>query len=267
MRANSAGDLWFLVASKVQPERSAFVGFSKEGNLKTIIEIKDAVQSRGLAVTARGVATVVRRERQAFLREYGIAGSLLSERPIGCFSTTELLVIGGRLSTTCPDGTINIFGPEKLPTRRPSWARPGAIVAALSDTRLAIVDQGTAQVLLSDITKNVTRTIDVVAPEVQEALSYTASQAKAVTLPPDAPPPGQPVIAMDVAGDASGVYLLIWPYQKNVGPAVVKYAPDGALIGRFRCHVTKAASWHKIEVRDGFLIIGSTAGDVLRYKL
>ncbi|MCC6341749.1 MAG: hypothetical protein IT166_06100 [Bryobacterales bacterium] len=73
---------------------------------------------------------------------------------------------------------------------------------------------------------------------------------------------------MATARDAAGWYSLIWPYDRNVGPAVVKIGNDGRLPGRMRCWTRGAAasSFHRIAVQDGYLFLGSVRGEIFVFK-
>jgi len=171
----------------------------------------------------------------------------------------------------CPDGTISQFQKDGAIVPLASWARPGALNQVLPGNRLAIIDQSTLQIMVNDLAGNRISTPAVSIPEFNDALQKAAAVRKegAGRLPPGSPPLGKSLFAMASAVDASSWYVLVYPYNQNGGPAVVRFDLNGNVIGRYACHLPSpgVSSIHKIAVQNGDLILVSTAGTVIRYKL
>ncbi len=149
-----------------------------------------------------------------------------------------------------------------------SWIRPGTLAENLSTKQLAIIDRATGQVILNDVTRGTVAPAPSTAnvPEIQAALTFVEASAK--ELPPGSPPLGRQLIVMSSAHDDSGWYELIWPYNRRVGPSVVRLSNDGTVARRFRCVAPDASgSLHKIDVSNGYLVLASSKGEIYIFKL
>jgi hypothetical protein len=47
--------------------------------------------------------------------------------------------------------------------------------------------------------------------------------------------PSRPIVVRSVAKDATGWYVLVWPYNEKAGPAILKFDKSGNLLARYRC--------------------------------
>ncbi|MES1257659.1 MAG: hypothetical protein ABUS51_04480 [Acidobacteriota bacterium] len=133
---------------------------------------------------------------------------------------------------------------------------------------IAIVEQSTGQAIFNDIEKASVTTGNISSPELDEALGKVAANTAAVqrSAPLNAPPPGKPLVVVDTAVDATGWYVLIWPYHPSLGPAVAKFDTVGKLVDRVRLRASSAASTSFMQLEGtGTLVLASTAGDVLFY--
>ncbi len=266
MRATT-GALWFIAQTR---DGFAIISTDLTGRLKVNVALPIGSRAAGLAVTSRGIATIIQKGRQGILTEFDEKGSQTSQVNVSCYTSESLLTINGNPATVCPDGTINEFSPGRAPLRRSSWARPGALVESLSTKQLAIVDQATGQAVLNDLDHARILTVSTSIPEIDEALQYTRAAAQQFTKsqPIEAPPLGRQLIVMSTAHDNVAWYELVWPYNRRVGPSVVKISNTGQLLKRIRCRVPNATgSLHKIDVGSGYLILGSVAGEVFLFKL
>jgi hypothetical protein len=268
VRATDDG-VWFLVRSRSTPVQFAVVKVGYNGQAASSFRISDAVAVGGLAVTSRGVTTVIAKPKtQATLRQYDFSGRLSSEEPLPCGSMETLLVIGDKPATVCADGIVVEHEP-RAETRHSSWVRPGSAPEVLFGRRLAIVDKATAQIPFDDLDTSKISAISVNTPEIDNAVRYYAKVKDdySKVAAPGAPAMGGGLIAMDTAADNSNLYMLLYPYPR-LGPTVLKMDSNGQLLSRLRCRTpgSEVGGYHKIEAARGYLILVSSGGDVHFYK-
>ena len=271
MRSTPAGDMiWFLIQSKTDPASFGIVRTDPAGNVQQLVSLPRGHQAIGLAATRDGVATVLLKGGNAALTEYDLKGSVVLDVPVQCYAAEFLVAISGLPATICADGVIQRYSRSAPPTRTLSWARPGSQIAVLSDSKMAVIDRSSAQMLVNDTRTNDISVVANRGPEIDAALQSTNQiRQDAAKLPPASPPLGKPIVVMDTASDASGWYVLVYPYHPNSGPAITKFNNAGQLESRIRCQgpFVESSSLHQIEVQGGDLLLCSVAGTVYRYKL
>ncbi len=257
------GELWMLVQS--QTGEFTIIRTGPTGASQSQIGLPAGARASGLAATGAGVATVLFRDRKPTLAQFERGGRLASEIPLGCTMADALLSMEGSVGIVCPDGQIARYSPVAQIGSQNSWARPGSLSESLRENRVTVVDQVTGQVLLNDLASGGIATISVEAPEVLEARKKNDAVnagLKAGTLQ-------KQLMIMDTATDSVDLFLLVWPYQAQSGPSVVRLSGDGKLIARYKCSTPGGdrLTFHKIEVQNGFLLLGSVSGTVYRYKI
>lgn len=187
----------------------------------------------GLAATANGVATVLRSGKRRFVTVFDQQGEVAWESELQCYATNTLLTIRGNPVTPCGDGSLIEHPAKGVAVRRASWMRQGTLGEVLSSGKLAIIDQSTGVTLLNDLATNqITPIPTSEATELAEAIrevSEVYSKAEAAR-GPGSPQMGKPLVVMDTAQDASGWYVLVWPYHPSSGPAVMKFDNSGRLV-------------------------------------
>jgi hypothetical protein len=268
IRADST-TLWLLVYSKGSAAFSV-LRINLDGTLRTRIMLGPDVKAAAIAPTARGIAVAFSRKTGSYLQEYDRQGTPLPEIRVPCASMQQLLSINGNASTICLDGLLTQYPPSSNSIRYSSWARLGTRVEVLSNNQLAIVDRQTGQVLLNDLDSGHLSPVTTTVPEIDSALEEYASVAQQArqSLAAGAPPLGGSVVVMGTAHDQTGLYLLIYPYNDKLGPALVKLSNAGALAARYRCRLqSPKGSFQSIEIQDGVLVLGSSAGQMLLYRL
>jgi hypothetical protein len=269
IRATADG-VWALIDSKQQPNQSALVKVGFDGRLQRFIDLPGTPPNGAFVLSSRGPVVVIGIQGRGFLRQYDESGrsDVAADIAVPCFS--QLIAIAGQPATICQDGTVTVYGSGASPMRYSSWARPGTLVEAVAGKNLAIVDQVSGQRLLYDLETGRTTATGGTAPEIEEALRKTSEhdrRAMQQAASERGPAAGRSLVAMDSAVDESGWYLLIWPIPPNLGPGVVKFDSSGQLLARYRCRTPSGtAAWHRIDAANGYLIVASSAGKILRYR-
>lgn len=254
--------LWFLIQPKNASSNYQLAATDLEGSRQHLVDLGSRT-AMGLTTTANGVATAIRNDRWRLL-EFGNSGILLRQIGLPCYGSESLISVHGNPATICGNGTITEHRANTA-VRYPSWARPGAIAENLSDGLVAIIDQATGKTVLNDIASNGVVVAPGQASEIDRAAQQIAKVKQQLT---NVERPGSPVMVMDAAHDSSGWFVLIWPYNENFGPSVVKFNIAGAVQGQYRCRLPKppSGSVHRIEVLTGNrLVLGSVGGDVFEY--
>jgi hypothetical protein len=151
-----------------------------------------------------------------------------------------------------------------------SWIRPGTVAEALTDSGVVIVDRATAQVVRNDLKTNALAPLTAAVPEIEAARASYARQDREAerSLRPGDAPLGKAIIVMNSGQDRGQLLLLLYPHPKQWA-AVIRLDQDGKLTGRFHCLLPSdlEGSLNGIEADEGYLVISSTAGEILRYKL
>jgi hypothetical protein len=201
---------------------------------------------------------------------YNSTGQINSQTALPCFGATGLLTFEGKPSTVCADGSITEFGAASGSARYSSWAKPGTLVEPLPNGKLVIVDRSTAQVVVNDVHQNTVSAFSPQAPEINGAIQQMNSNLQAVAQAVPHVPVGRPIVAFDTASDSSGWYMLIWPYNKAIGPTVLKFDSSGNVTARLRCRVPRpelGLNLHWLKAQNGYLVLASGFGNVLVYAL
>ncbi len=267
----SAGNgLWILLQDIAKPGH-VLVRADLAGVSQPVVALTPDKRPIALAATSRGVATIQSsKDRAANLVEYSAEGKELFRASLGCYLAEGLLSLDGRPATICPDGRITRYEQTGTTMQYSSWSRPGALSVFLGAGILAVVDRGTARIVLNDLKTNQVSSVSSDVPEIIQALNANASNvqaANASALPGD-PPLGTPLVVMDAASDGGALYLLIWPYHPSAGPAVVKLSHSGNVLARYRCRGTNDKSLHKIALADGGnLWLASVNGRIYHYRI
>lgn len=262
------GGLWFLLEPSTSASSQMIVKSDDAGNARVVATLPADTRAIGLAGSSRGVATVLVSRGQRSLVEFSATGDRLFSVGLGCFHAQGLIAIMGSPATICPDGTITRYS-GKDEQRYSSWAKAGAVIREMSNGNLAIVDQSSAGILFNNLKSGAVSLVQPPVPEISEAkrrVQAVEAAAKA-SLRPAGAPLGNQLIVMDAASDATGLYLLIWPYKIDSGPVVIRLDNAGSPVSRFRCLTQGEPNVHKVAVRDGQLFLSSVAGVVFRFKL
>lgn len=262
MRSGPA-DLWFLV----QNQRGDFsiVQTDLAGRSQSTIGLPPGARASGLAATSEGATTVLFKDRKPTLAQFERGGRSVSETQLGCVMAESLLSIDGDVGVVCPDGAIVRYSATGRVGTYSSWARPGSLVENLRNDLLAVVDQVTGKLLLNNVSNDKLSMASVDAPEMLEARKKNDAASAAMR----AGPLQKQLLVMDTATDSRDVYLLIWPYQSREGPFVIRVNAEGKLVARYACKIPDGEkfTFHKIEIINRKLFLGSVSGVVYRYRL
>jgi hypothetical protein len=256
-------ELWMLVQSEAGD--FAMIRSGPTGASQGRIGLPAGVRVTGLAATGTGFAAVWFRNQRPFLAQHERGGRLASEIPLGCTMADALLSMEGSVGIVCPDGQITRYSTVGRIGSQTSWARPGSLSESLRGNRLAVVDQATGHVLLNDITSGGITSVSGEVPELVEARKQNA----AVNAAMKTGALQKQLMIMDTATDSVDLYMLVWPYPAQSGPSVVRLSAEGKLVARYKCSTPggEMLTFHKIEVQNGFLLLGSVSGTIYRYKI
>ncbi len=259
--------LWFLVESGDQ-RPGVVVQTDLSGQVLSTNSIPPDTRPLGLAATATGAAVLLGTRRGPLLESFSSNGGYGTALKVHCAFAGGLFSLWGSPATICSDGRISVHKDGRQ-QEFPSWARMGAHALDAGDGQMAIVDWETAKILVQDVNSGTIRSLDVAAPEIQEALERAKNNRTNLEqlLSPSDARPGNPIVVMDAASRGQEFCLLIWPYHKHAGPSVVCLNRTGEITGRWRCLIPPDQLVHKIAVSGaGELHLCSTRGNVFRYR-
>lgn len=265
------GGLWFLVESGDQ-RPGAVVQTDFSGQVLSVNAIPSDARPLGLAATATGASVLLGTRGGPLLKSFSSNGGSGTTLKLNCAFAGGLFSLGGNPATACSDGRIAVHKNGRQ-QEFPSWARKGAHSLDVGDGQVAFVDWETAKILVQDLNSGSIRSLDVAAPEIQEALERARNNRANLEqlLSPSDPPPGNPIVVMDAASRGAEMCLLIWPYHKDAGPGVVCLNRTGEITGRWRRLTSPDQLVHKLMHKiavsnEGDLYLCSTRGNVFRYK-
>lgn len=266
MKAGTSS-LWFLVEAEGQ-RPGTLVQTDLSGQVLSMNVIPPDARPMGLAATAIGAAVLLGMKGGPVLESFSLNGGSGTALKLSCAFGGGLFSLGGNPATVCSDGRIAVYKDGRR-QEFPSWARKGAHSLDVGDGQVAFVDWETAKILVQDLNSGAIRSLDVAAPEIQQALERARNNRTSLesSLGPSDARPGNPIVVMDAASRGEEMCLLIWPYHKDTGPSVVCLDRSARVSGRWRCLTPPDQLVHRIALsRNGDLYLCSTRGIVLRYK-
>lgn len=263
-----AGRLWFTVSSPAQ-NKVFLVQMPVGSQSQPAVTILPDVPN-GLAATQDGAAVMIVSGKKGSIHIYDGRGSLGRTVSVPCYGADALLSFSGDPATLCGDGLLTRYR-QPASIEYHTWGGRGKLCEPLGETRLAIIDPFTAQIVFEDLSSHKLSISSVRLPEAEAALTQVdASMNRTrVAMKPTDPPLARPMIVADTAVHGEDLYLLIWPYHPSTGPAVARLDASGQLIGRYRLSGVGSASgvMRKIDVLDGNIFLTSSRGSVYQYRL
>lgn len=266
MKAGS-DSLWFLVEGGGH-RPGAVVQTDLAGQVLSLNLIPSGARPMALTATAAGAAVLLATREGPLLQSFVSRGGPATPRKLRCAAGDGLFSLWGAPATFCSDGRIEVHA-EKDSREYPSWARSGVHALDAGDGQVAFVERETARVFVQDVKSGTIQALEFTAPELDEALDR-ATNARAELEKQPAPAgarPGRPIVIMDAASRGEEICLLVWPYHKKAGPAVVCVNRRGTVMGRWRCLVPTEDVVHRIAVSGGGdLLLCSSRGTVFGFK-
>ncbi|MCU1273741.1 MAG: hypothetical protein JWO48_1172 [Bryobacterales bacterium] len=145
-----------------------------------------------------------------------------------------------------------------------------AVMYAVSDTAMFIVDRANAQFCKVDLSKGSTRMISIEGPEISNSKNFFAAKVQGTKS--TAGPRASNLLMIPSAPDSSGgFYAVLMPISRAEGALVLRISGDGSISRKFYIKLPDAVAQSQLPAQlvahDTALFTLFSTGDVLVYSI
>lgn len=270
------GKLWFLWSSRGKVVRYWVASTTPAGQVVNPVPLELTAQHADIAPTSNGFASLISRRStpqsnlELLLSEHDSGGHALWQTVVPCGGMDALTVIGNQPALICRDGALRVYAEGKSPAPKQTWGRHGTLLLDFGASRIALVDQATAQVLLQDLEAETVSPVHWKIAEIEEARrsNRAVDEELAQRLGAEQASRRTSLIVLDAASDGVTAALLIFPHRPAPDRvSVVTMNGEGRITGRYRCRFNRSATPVRIAIAGGCLALASSNGQVYVYRI